>query len=132
MKTITIDGVEYNLVPKEKTEQYPIFKRDSKGNVYKIINSLSHEIVFHEKQILICQVLETKGHWNDFETISYDKERGLYHLQPVFVFYGNDCSIEFFNLIANYGNRTVEAITAEQLNTMPFVWSMYQEVLKEK
>ena len=147
MKTITIDGVEYDLVPKEKSEQYPIFKRNEDGEVFRFESERKWECVLTKHNDYYGKQLYSKA-YSEFETIPYDKEKGLYHLQPVW-FKLYDCKgtidipeIGFYDAESNnviYSitgcvchYNEIEPITPEQLKVMPFIWSMYQEVLKDK
>jgi hypothetical protein len=120
---------EYILRPQT---QYPIFKKDSKGNIYKLIDTSTHIIMFHERSDLIGKEFLTKGHWEYFETIPFDSTRNMYHLQPVWSkdLLGN-VSIIFYEDLQVYKHFELTPITPEQLKTMDFIWSMYRQILKD-
>lgn len=135
---------EYRL----KQQQYPIFKRNEDGEVFEIISNGTFECVFGSKTKMAKSWSQNEfpKTVNDFETIPYDKERGLYHLQPVLC-WGNNWTcgknIRFYSVIngksidpnniksaGTYDN--IEPITPEQLKTMPFIFDMYKKILEEQ
>ena len=125
-------------------QQYPIFKR-SVNFIFKQTSEYDCEWVFHKNSYAIGNEFREYTGRDIVETIPYDKERGLYHLQPVWC-WGNNWiggrNIRFYSAetkkcidvnniksAVNYDN--IEPITPEQLKVMPWLFDMYQQVLKD-
>lgn len=127
----------YRLKPKQ---EYPIFKRDNSGNVYKINDKLTYTIMFHSGINLSGEQIRTGSWSNDFEIIPHDTKTGLYHLQPVWFKGDTKTSIGFYSVTDRHpltedgfhciDYKSIEPITPEQLKTMPFIWDMYTNLLK--
>ena len=139
---------EYVLI--KQKEEYPIFKVNEDGEVFKL------DYNFHGVYVLSLDVNRLnkrhspdKSVFNSWKTIPYDKERGLYHKQPVWVITDGTCEIAFAFISDKYEiesdityicypnsnseyftaeNNHVKPITMEQLKTMPFVWEMYKQL----
>lgn len=126
-------------------QQYPIFKRSTNDVVIMLENDeveyVDCVLTKHSKYIGY-RWSKSNFNFSNFETIPYDKERGLYHLQPVFFKGDTKISIGFYSVHDKHplteegfhclNHQTIEPITPEQLKVMPFVWKMYQQVLKDK
>lgn len=122
------EGYDYRLKPQT---QYPIFKRNKDGDVFKIVNANHHTIMLSEESEILGS---TYGTFTEipYKTIPYYSERDLYHLQPTWAKdkFGN-ISIIFYENLDVYRNFELTPITPKQLKVMPFIWDMYQKVLKE-
>lgn len=135
------ESEDYRLKPKE---EYPIFKTNE-NNV----------IMIESKTNFICMLSSSDGwrigkHYDynitakdelsSYNTIPYNKERGLYHKQPVWGIKGNSTPRIYFY---NYNSDSLELITdfiycdefteiipitPDQLKTMPFIWEMYKKL----
>lgn len=127
----------YRLKPKQ---EYPIFKRNEDGEVFKIISSDSFGTQY---ETMLCKDFNER-HMLSGETIPHDTKTGLYHLQPVWcwddehkskvtMFYDVELKMAI-GFIVEKGNEyhwdNIEPITPEQLKTMPFIWDMYTNLLK--
>ena len=127
------ESTKYEVYPQV---QYPIFKRNAKGRIYRQDSADTGTIMLTEQEYNIGAKFFISTELNQLETIPYDSERQLYHLQPVFRYnQQNEVTIDFYSketaaLLRTGAYTKVEAITTEQLKTMPFIWDMYQETLK--
>lgn len=135
-------AIDKNFIDKYKEDceyrlkqQYPIFKRNEDGEVFRFEDSSSYPLAVISNYRIDKY---TSDNHNDWSTTPYDKEKGLYHLQPVWRYNNqNEVTIDFYSkevsaLLRTEAYKKVEPITPEQLETMPFIWDMYQQVLKDK
>lgn len=139
------DDLEFRLKPKE---EYPIFKINDLGEIWKFTDKDTSICMLSDD--LICTTVDKNftgskfdindsNYWN---TIPYNKERGLYHKQPIWCWLNDDKygrSIRFYNFYkdelispcdSNYshGFQNIEPITPDQLKVMSFVWKMYKQL----
>ena len=123
----------YEINPKE---EYPIFKTTENG-VYKFYSEDAYTVMLHIDKDLINEDFTAIKLSNDANTIPYNKERGLYHKQPCFLFFGKDVSIDFYDakrdgfIIDKYKIKVydrIEPITPDQLKVMLFIWDLYKQL----
>ncbi len=144
--TITIDDVEYALVPKGTVrKEFPIFKKNNIGEVFRFDDNnsgqwclLSRPLFYEARTKFTYFCADNDDYWTD---VPYDEERGLYDKQPVWCWDDEDTSMRnilFFDCKNNgkvfsyNGERhnwgildNTEPVTTEQLQLMPFIWNMY-------
>lgn len=120
--------------------QYPIFKRNENGEVFRFEDSSSYPLVVLSDYRLNKH---TSDDLSDTEIIPHDRERDLYQFQPVWCwddtdpymkqirFYSREGSVVRHNNVQQMVTwDNMEPITSEQLKTMPFIWDMYTNLLK--
>ena len=126
------ERVDYKLKSKE---EYPIFKINEVGGIYKICEN-SVRLMFCNTKDHIGKIYP-KNQLKEYSTIPYNKERGLYHKQPCFLFFGKDVSIDFYDakrdgfIIDKYKFKVydrIEPITSDQLKVMLFIWDLYKQL----
>jgi hypothetical protein len=136
------EDFNYRLKPQI---QYPIYKRNSDGEVFRFDEiGLAGICVFGIELGVKSGKVILENDYNLID-INFDSTHNLYHLQPVwFTNAYKYTAIGFYNVINNNvfnsngiswtkGNiicNDIKPITSEQLKTMPFIWDMYQQVLK--
>ena len=131
------ENIEYELLK----QQYPIFKKVENG-IFKQTSNYDCEWVLHRSSESCGNMFRDYTGNDTPETIQYDKERGLYHLQPVWCRLSNDSTryIDFYDVelgttringIFDYELEIFEPISLEQLKSLPFIWDMYKELLKD-
>ena len=143
--TYYTESRDYRLKPQT---QYPIFKRNENGEVVCCFGHNDVKLQLGKVTQDIGSLVIVKYGWytaSVWNTIPYDAERGLYHLQPVwFTSKHGYRTIGFYNMSNknvfnsdgipwaenNFYCENIEPITLDQLKTMPFIWDMYQYVLK--
>lgn len=114
----------------QQKEEYPQFKVNKKGEVFRLNDEDSCTVFLSPETDFIGKIF---GNINELflETIPYDKERGLYHKQPVWCVSKLDKTIilDFYDIYTNmWTDYTFEPITLEQLKVMPFIWGMYKQL----
>lgn len=128
------------------SKNYPIFKVNKDG-FWKFESEFELGILMFGADTLSIggQPCLNTIHCPTKQTLPYDKEKGLYHLQPCWGSGGDGLSdtkaITFFNYyhtwkpsvggLARFTYKNLEPITAEQLRTMPFIFDMCKELLTE-
>lgn len=126
----------YRIKPKE---EYPIFKINEDGEIFKITTVYNRATC--KLGIDLDKTLEYDEVKN-LKTIPYNKERGLYHKQPVWCwdnedvakkiikFYDckNGCTFSYDGQLEGECFENIEPVTQEQLKTMPFIWEMYKQL----
>lgn len=128
---------EYILI--EPKEEYPQFKANENGDVFRFNNSYTFTIVFSHIPDKVNSTFDIKNakELDSLKQIPYNKEKGLYHKQPVWIKDNESIIIDFYNVIENrtsihcIGNKSIydiEPITPEQLKVIPFIWDMYKKL----
>lgn len=124
-------------------EEYPQFRVDENGYILKWEEESLYEVMLSSYVKDISKKF-CRSIWNDLKPIPYNKERGLYHKQPVW-FRLYDCEntvdiyeIGYYNaqndsIIYSINGATchydeIKPITPEQLKTIPFVFEMYKQL----
>lgn len=132
--TVVIPCPTRNLVPLKPKVQYPVFKKNHIGEVYKFTNTDSAIIMLTKITKFIGSVefgLDLASiHSTAWTDVAYDSERELYDGQPCYMNMGNDIlpCLTLFNINKHYNDKLnkLTPIPLEALKHMPFVWDMYK------
>ena len=117
----------------ENKIEFPVFKKDKKGNIYKFNDEYDYDAVFikDSKSINDDLVIDDKS----LNLIPCDKQRGLYNKQPVWC-WNNGCKekqLRFYNVVSKgaysiYNNSIFDfnfdnykALTLEQIDILDFM-----------
>jgi len=117
----------------ENKIEFPVFKKDENGNIYKFNDEFDYDIVFikDSKSINSDLAIDDKS----LNLIPCDKQRGLYNKQPVWC-WNNGCKekqLRFYNVVSKgaysiYNNSIFDfnfdnykALTLEQIEILDFM-----------
>ena len=112
---------------------FPVFKKDSQGNIYKFEDEEDCEVVFIKDDKTIRD--DYKCYDKGLETIHCDKERGLYNNQPVWCWNNGikEKQLRFYNSFTktayscynyslfDFGFDNYEALNLTQIRALDFL-----------
>lgn len=126
--------------------EYPIFKRNRKGEVIKFTDEHTYSFALTGYDISSLGINKSATSdaskfmlLADWQEIPYNATKQLYHLQPVWC-WGKSTSIRSLSFydcksdkVCNLHNMSIiESVPIRQLGSISFIWDLYQEILKEQ
>ena len=117
----------------ENKIDFPIFKKDEVGNIYKFNDEIDYEIVFIEDKK--CIISDLGFNDDNLKLLHSDKKRGLYHNQPIWCWNNGikEKQLRFYNSISkcayscysytvfDFHFDNYKALSLEQIEVLEFV-----------